>query len=722
MSQSSPAHAAGGDSPAPGGMGSAPPPRHWRVAGRLALLIAIPVILGLALAGLRITDATRSAAAYSQAARLAALGRQVTGLAQALENERTGTAAFIAQGRPAAGQPALHQEYAITDRWAATARRLVPQLGHGYPAQTRASAAAVMASIGELPGLRRQATQTQASALTVINGYSAATASLFAVDDGIADLSDNAALSTSVRALGALSRMQDQASLQQAILVVALTQGHFEPGALTALTSAQARQASALDSFRSSATPEESWALNTTLATPQAKQAQAVEQRAIATGSGPLAFGSRASQQWRAGMSGTVGWMHQAEQQLTDWITGYARGLQRSAVRSALITGGAALAALVLVLLGSVLLARSMVRRLRRLEAAHRESERLAAEEAWQRASVSALSARFFRRSYALQERLLWLIDRLELKEEDPERLASLFQMDHLVTRMRRDSDSALVLAGDETRHHPAGPVPLVDVLRAAVSEIEQYDRIHLSVQQGFSVSGRAAVDTVHLLAELLENATTSSARAMQVDVCAQKMRDGGVLITIIDGGHAVSRERLRQLNSELAQPPADGAFPQHVGLSAVAQLAARHGIGVMLKQAPDGRTATEVHVPATLISQNGVPGGWLRQAGGVPLDVPFSALRFSARPMPPREPETVAPETPAPESPAPKTPVRETAAPETPVRGASVPETRVRETVPLSAPVPPPAATSGTAQPPVARVEDDYRGDHRRLQEGSAP
>src|SRR5690242_18225130 len=120
MSQSSPAHAAGGDSPAPGGRGPAPAPRPWRVAGWLALLIAIPVVLGLALAGLRITDATRSAAAYGQAARLAALGRQVTGLAQALENERTGTAAFIAQGRPAAGRQALHQEYAVTDRWAAT--------------------------------------------------------------------------------------------------------------------------------------------------------------------------------------------------------------------------------------------------------------------------------------------------------------------------------------------------------------------------------------------------------------------------------------------------------------------------------------------------------------------------------------------------------------------------------------------------------------------------
>ena len=185
-----------------------------------------------------------------------------------------------------------------------------------------------------------------------------------------------------------------------------------------------------------------------------------MEQRAIAAGNGPLAFGSRASQQWRAGMSGTVGWMRQAEQQLTDWMTGYAQGLQQSAMRSAMITGGAGLAALVLILLATMLLARSMVRRLRRLEAAHRESERQAAEEAWQRDSISALSARFFRRSYALQEGLLRLIDSLELSEEDPERLASLFQIDHLVTRLRRDSDSALVLAGEETAAIRPGQSP----------------------------------------------------------------------------------------------------------------------------------------------------------------------------------------------------------------------------------------------------------------------
>src|SRR5262249_56765059 len=123
-----------------------------------------------------------------------ALGQQVAGLARAMADERSSAAAFIAGGRPAAGLPALHRQYAITDGRAARVRRLVSQLGHGYPAQTRAGAAQVLASIAKLPGLRRQTAQGHASALAVITGYSAATSGMFPVNDGIADLSSNSTL------------------------------------------------------------------------------------------------------------------------------------------------------------------------------------------------------------------------------------------------------------------------------------------------------------------------------------------------------------------------------------------------------------------------------------------------------------------------------------------------------------------------------------------------
>ena len=559
--------------------------RNWRVTRRLIILVAIPTVLGLALAGLRVTDVARSAGAYRQVGRLAVLGQQVTGLAQALEDERADSAAYIAAGRRAAGLPALHRQYVITDDRAATVRRQIRQLGSGYPAQTQASAASVLASIAEVPGLRRRA-EGQADALTVISGYSAATAGLLTVDDSIADLSGNSGLITSVRALSALSQMKDYASQQEAILGVALAQGRFGPGGLMALALAQDQQASELVAFRSSATPEETWALTGTLASSVPRQARALEQRAIVTGPGTLALGAHAGQQWQAGMSYTVRWMRHAEQQLTGSIMSYAQALQRGAVRSAIITAGAVLAALALIFLVTLMIARSIVRPLRRIEAAaldvagvglpaevgalgvagyprhrlpappmdvqssdeigqvarafdrvHREALRLAGEQARLRASVSAVSTSFLRRSHSLLDRLLRLIDSSELTEDDPERLASLFQMDHLATRMRRNTDSALAIAGHGTPDHPAAPATLVDVLRAAASEVEQYDRVALDVQQGVSVSGSAAADTVHLLAELLENATTFSPRTTQVIVTGRTARDGGSLISITDAG-----------------------------------------------------------------------------------------------------------------------------------------------------------------------------------------
>src|SRR5215472_5505803 len=659
MSQSNPAEvAAPGAGPGQRGAGSALAPRNWRVACRLLILVAIPTALGLALAGVRVTGAMRSADAYGQIGRLAMLGQLVTGLAQAMEDERADTAAFIADGRPAAGIDALHRQYAITDAWAASVRPLALQAGPGYPAQTRAGAAAVLASVGELPALRRSAGQRQAPALAVIQSYSAAMARLSPVNDGIADLSDNSALISSVRALGALSRMKDQASQQQAILGAALARGRLDTGALTALTVAQAQQASDLALFRGSATPEESWALDKTLSAPLAVQARAVEQGATAGGDGVLALGPRASQQWGAGMSYTVGWMRDAEQQLARWITTYSQALQRSAVRSAVVTGGAALAVLILVLLATMIIARFIVRPLRRLEAAaldvaevhlpaeiralgvagdpgqpaaptpidvrsageigqvaraldrmHGEAVRLAGEEVRRHGNTSAVFASFFRRSHSLLERLLRLIDSLELDEDDPERLASLFQMDHLATRMRRNSDSAFALAGHEPPYLRTEPVTLLDVLRAAASEIEAYDRVVLSVQPGVSVIGRAAADTAHLLAELLENAAAFSPETSKVVVSGRAVRGGGSLITIADRGTGMPRERLRQLNRRLAHPvSADVSGARQLGLVVVGHLAARHGIKVALRRQLGGGTTAEVHLPIALISATAQP------------------------------------------------------------------------------------------------------------------
>jgi hypothetical protein len=591
--------------------------QNRRLARLLIVLMAVPAALALALTGLWVTETARSAGVYGQVGRLATLGQQVTSLAQTMAGERSATATFFSGGRAVAGLPALHRQYAITDARAARVRQLVSQLGHGYPAQTRADAAQVLASIARLPGLRRQAISSQASALGLMTGYSAAISGLFPVTDGIADLSGESTLLTSVRALGSLSRMSNEASQQQAILNVALAEGHFAPGMLGALTTAQVQQASDLVWFRNSATPEESGALAQILARPLARRAQAVEQRATAAGNGALALGPEAGHQWADGMSYTVGWMDHAEQQLAGWIAAYAQSQQRSTMRSAIVTGVAVLGALALVLLGTMFAARSWLRRRSRLEGAGLETAAL--EGAAPRLAIGAgdVSAGYTRRNHELLERLLRQIDSMELNEEDPERLASLFEMDHLATRIWRNSDSALVLAGHEPPR-PVRPLALVDVLRAAASEIEDYSRVIMDVQQGVCVSGSAATDTVHLVAELLENATTFSPQTTQVIMSGHALVGGGSLVTITDGGPGMSEEELALFNWQLDNPaPADTAVARRMGLFAVALLAARHGITVTLIRPPDGGTTAEVYLPAALISLGNAYGSWQGPAGG---------------------------------------------------------------------------------------------------------
>jgi hypothetical protein len=239
------------------------------------------------------------------------------------------------------------------------------------------------------------------------------------------------------------------------------------------------------------------------------------------------------------------------------------------------------------------------------------EAVRMAGEQARLRDSLEIVVTGFFRRSHALHDRLLELIDTMELTEEDPERLGRLFDMDNLATRMRRHSDTALALAGHETPRRWTEPVALVDVLRAAASAIEQYDQISLDVQPDLWVSDAAAVDTVHLLAELLENAAVSSPDTAQVTVSAFLELEGDVLIRVTDAGPGMPEGQLRWLNWQLTHPgPADVTVARQMGMFAVAHLAARHGINVVLTMPPGGGTSVEVWLPAELISTEPPPPG----------------------------------------------------------------------------------------------------------------
>ena len=228
----------------------------------------------------------------------------------------------------------------------------------------------------------------------------------------------------------------------------------------------------------------------------------------------------------------------------------------------------------------------------------------LTSDEAGLRGKLGEMFVELSSRSQTLVDRQIRLIDELEQAEQDAGRRASLFKMDHIATRMRRHSQNLLVLAGHELPGRWSQPVALVDVIRAAVSEIEEYERVSLSAQAGITVSGTAVKDVVHLLAELAENATSLSSAGTPVDVSGRSLASGGVLVDITDQGVGMNPEVLAEANRRLDSPPAmDFAVSRNMGLFVVGRLAARHGIKVRLQSAATGGLTALVWLPDAIAS-----------------------------------------------------------------------------------------------------------------------
>ncbi|WP_346346782.1 nitrate- and nitrite sensing domain-containing protein [Streptomyces sp. SID161] len=241
------------------------------------------------------------------------------------------------------------------------------------------------------------------------------------------------------------------------------------------------------------------------------------------------------------------------------------------------------------------------------------------------RTSIGSTFVNLALRTLGLVERQLAVIEGLEEREQDPDRLATLFKLDHFATVMRRHSENLLVLAGTEhVQHHP-GPVPLVDVVRAAVSEIERYERVRIAALPPHAhIAGFAADDLSHLLAELMENATSFSPPDIPVEVSGWLLESGEVMLSVQDEGIGVAEDRLVRLNARLTEFDPESPYDQEgddglgLGLYVVARLAHRHGVRVRLREQKQGGTAAVVVLPASLLSEapatalppRTVPGG----------------------------------------------------------------------------------------------------------------
>jgi signal transduction histidine kinase len=665
----------------PSRMGSIRALKNWRVRSRLILLVLIPTLTAVLLGGIRIGSSLSSAFAYQRVEQLANLSGKITGLVQALQNEREDTVEFIVLGpnggRVAALSPksaisgsppatdelqVLRQSYGVTSGWANQVTGLLGGVNGSYSELAQQEAQAAATAINGLPALRTEATQSQLPALVVIQEYANTIDTLLALDDQVAVGSNDSTLAGTARVVGLVSAIKEEASEQQAILtsavnfnLVGINAGQFGPAVQAAITDAEAEQQGNQAEFNTAATAAQRGLFNSALSASTVARAQAQEQEAIslATSGSPIATDPTIVDA-STSLYYVVSSLRSVEQQLVNSDIAQSTALRNDAILSVILWSIAVFLVLALTLIFMIIIGRSMVRPLRKLRAGalevagqrlpetvrqmsetdgegvpldvepidvdssdeigevarafdqvHREAIRLAANEAALRGNVNAMFVNLSRRSQSLVERQIRLIDDLEQGEEDPERLSSLFQMDHLATRMRRNSENLLVLAGHEESRRWNQPLALVDVLRASLSEIEHYERVTLNVQPGIVVRGQVVSDVVHLTAELVENATSFSAAETPVTIAGHLLSSGGALLEITDQGVGMEAEEMAHANWRLDNPPVvDVAVSRRMGLFVVARLAARHGIRIRLRPAETGGLAALVWLPDEAITR----------------------------------------------------------------------------------------------------------------------
>jgi len=594
------------------------------------------------------------------------IGLGLAGRQGTLLNSRANNAA----NDPSANLEQVTDEQRLTAPWIKAVESGSKAVGSGYPAQVQTAAADIPSVLSLIGPLRTAAMTTDLPPVSVVQHYSAVITQLLDIDNDIALGSGDPALNADVRALNLVSLIEEEVSQQRGLLAYAFAQdGVFNPQVLAAVQAAQDEENANQDEYDRVATTQELNLYNDNVAGGLVDQANFQEQQAIQDGVDhiKLAVTPTTANEWYGNMTtGTLGAIQTVQQDLVSATIARASYLHRHAILIASVVGAAVLLVLLLALLLTTLVGRSMVRPLRRLRSGalevagvrlpetvrrmsdtdgagvlldiepidvdssdeigevarafdqvHREALRLAANEAALRGNVNAMFVNLSRRSQSLVERQIKLIDDLEQGEQDADRLASLFQMDHLATRMRRNSENLLVLAGHDASRRWNQPVALVDVLRAAVSEIEQYERVTLNVQPGIAVRGHAVNDVVHLLAELAENATSFSSAETPVVVAGHLLSSGGVLLDITDQGVGMGAEEMAHANWRLDNPPVvDVAVSRRMGLFVVARLAARHGIRVRLRPATAGGLTALVWLPDEVISHDadtGTPGGMRR-------------------------------------------------------------------------------------------------------------
>lgn len=613
--------------------------RNWRLPVKLAAITAVPVLLALALGVLTVREQVERSARYERSDRLVALGGTVLDLVARLQAEREVSARQLSA--PAEPGVLLPPRAAVDGALVAVDDSTADLVRPSEPVVARIASARLRTD--GLALLRERVSTAALDAVTAVQAYGAIVDGLLEVHRVLASDIADAELARSATALQDLAEATDQLHLQDG-LVVATGAGLPSVPVRNALSSSAARLADKLADFRAAASPQQLADFRRTVTGPAVDDRDRQVQR-LSEGLAPVGALS-----WDVASADTIGAVAAVAARVAGPLRDASARLQagasdRAGLASVLLFATFVLTAAIGVvitrqLLGSLAILRRTALQVadrelpaavatirdgqrpsgtvrpvavhttedigvlaRAFDAVHHQALRLAADEATLRTSYGGVFVNLSRRSQGLVQRQLQLLERLERDEEDAEQLATLFQLDHLATRMRRNNENLMVLSGGDLARRSAEPATLVDLLRAAISEIEHYQRIELRQLPTVAVVGRAAGDLVRLIAELLDNATAFSPPDTPVSVAAHRGEGATLVINVLDHGIGMGEDEIAVANRRLLDSSAvDLPTSRQLGLFVVGRLASRHGFTVRLHGGKDLQgVQAAVTVPAEL-------------------------------------------------------------------------------------------------------------------------
>ena len=675
-------------------------PSNWRVRSRLVALIVIPTAVALVLGGLRVYEGSVATVTHAHIVDRAEVGVLAVQLANQLGRERTASAVYISDDadpdqRSTELRQVMEEERDNSRDLLNTLNTSLDEMGEadGDLAENRLQA--MQNQLGSLDSLRDEVDSTRITVLPVVTKYRTITRAMADFNQTIADETEDTDLRESVRALTSLSNARDQLSYESGLMAHSLARNSMSGGISEAIDSSRARYENEIANFTQAASPEQRSVFDDNFTGLEVSQVSTMRMRVMYRAergddlTGVTANDGAAEYQETA--DAALDRLQTVEEEIAEGVAADAESLRDAALGRALFDAVVVAGLLLAVFVFTSLVVRSLVRPLRTLEdGARRVAERdlpesitrmqeggtsadepvkvepievhskdeigevarafddvhrvaltLASDEAALRSNVNAMFVNLSRRSQTLVERQLRLIDGLEQSEQDSDRLSDLFQLDHLATRMRRNNENLLVLSGQDNTRKWAQPVPLVDVLRGAISEVEQYERINVRAPSHISVLGRPVNDVIHLVAELVENATAFSPHDTEVLVSAKTLDSGAVRVDVTDSGIGMAADDLAAVNARLAAPPViDVAVSRRMGLFVVSRLAHRHGIRLELSEAHGGGTTASVLFPPELLitpvdDQNALDGGDARPelTAGAPDTFAEAEAAFAATP-----------------------------------------------------------------------------------------